>query len=184
LRNGFIPGVCNIGRQHGYLAPAIHPHILGQPQRVDFHGSFLSGMPPTPTPGSPTLPTLPSPNDHRLGTPDTQSVPRGRSISWLHWFASATALRQVARPPVRIRRDHPAFGNFYFQAFTDQSPFPLLDITTTATGPLCWRDSHPLAWQLASLRSFSTETGRPHDVWCTPIATELRTSPEVPIVPQ
>ena len=36
------------------------------------------------------LPTLP------------QSVPRGRSISWLHWFASATAC-QVARPPVRIR---------------------------------------------------------------------------------
>src|ERR1019366_1207985 len=34
------------------------------------------------------LPTLP------------QSVPRGRSISWLHWFASATA-----------------FGDFYFQAF-------------------------------------------------------------------
>ena len=32
------------------------------------------------------LPTLP------------QSVPRGRSISWLHWFASATAC-QVACPP-------------------------------------------------------------------------------------
>ena len=50
------------------------------------------------------LPTLP------------QSVPRGRSISWLHWFASATAC-QVARPPVRIRPDRPAFGDFYFQAF-------------------------------------------------------------------
>jgi hypothetical protein len=31
------------------------------------------------------------------------------------------------------------------------SPFPLQDITTTATGLLCWRDSHPLEWQLASL---------------------------------
>jgi hypothetical protein len=50
------------------------------------------------------LPTLP------------QSVPHGRSISWLHWFASATACR-VARPPVRIRLDRPAFGDFYFQAF-------------------------------------------------------------------
>src|SRR5208282_4204918 len=50
------------------------------------------------------LPTLP------------QSVPRGRSISWLHWFASATAC-QVARPPVRIRLERPAFGDFYFQAF-------------------------------------------------------------------
>jgi hypothetical protein len=50
------------------------------------------------------LPTLP------------QSVSRGRSISWLHWFASATAC-QVARPPIRIRLERPAFGDFYFQAF-------------------------------------------------------------------
>jgi hypothetical protein len=27
----------------------------------------------------------------------------------------------------------------------------LLDMTTTVTGLLCWRDSHPLEWQLASL---------------------------------
>src|SRR5712691_9343490 len=46
----------------------------------------------------------------------SQSVPRGGSISWLHWFASATAC-QVARPPVRIRLERPAFGDFYFQAF-------------------------------------------------------------------
>jgi len=34
-------------------------------------------------------------------------------------------------------------------------PSPLLDITTTATGLLCWRDSHPLEWQLASLHGHS-----------------------------
>jgi hypothetical protein len=34
---------------------------------------------------------------------------------------------------------------------TDRSPSPLPDISTTATGLLCWRDSHPLEWQLASL---------------------------------
>ena len=45
-----------------------------------------------------------------------QSVSRGRQISWLHWFASATAC-QVARPPVRIRLERPALGGFYFQAF-------------------------------------------------------------------
>jgi hypothetical protein len=51
------------------------------------------------------LPTLP------------QSVPRGRSISWLRWFASATAC-QVACPPVRIRLGtSPATEDFYFQAF-------------------------------------------------------------------
>ena len=36
-------------------------------------------------------------------------------------------------------------------SITGWSPFPLQDITTTATGLLCWRDSHPLEWQLASL---------------------------------
>ena len=34
---------------------------------------------------------------------------------------------------------------------TYRSPSTLLDITTTATELLCWRDSHPLEWQLASL---------------------------------
>jgi hypothetical protein len=34
---------------------------------------------------------------------------------------------------------------------TDRLPFPLLDITTTATGHLCWRGFHPLEWQLTSL---------------------------------
>jgi hypothetical protein len=58
------------------------------------------------------LPTLP------------QSVPRGRSISWLHWFASATAC-QVARPPVRIRLERPALGDFYFQAFNGSVSLPV-----------------------------------------------------------
>ena len=88
------------------------------------------------------LPTLP------------QSVPHGRSISWLHWFASATAC-QVARPPVRIRLDRQPSGTFTSRLSTDRSPSPLLDITTTATGLLCWRDSHPLEWQLASLHGQS-----------------------------
>src|ERR1700758_1998612 len=38
---------------------------------------------------------------------------------------------------------------------TDRSPSPLPDISTTATGLLCWRDSHPLEWQLASLHDQS-----------------------------
>src|SRR6202140_2017581 len=46
-----------------------------------------------------------------------------------------------ARPP----------GAFTSRLPTDRLPSPLLDMTTTATGLLCWRDSHPLEWQLASL---------------------------------
>ena len=74
------------------------------------------------------LPTLP------------QSVPRGRSISWLHWFASATAC-QVACPPCTdqtgILPQPP--GTFTSRLSTDRSSSPLLDITTTATGLLVWR---------------------------------------------
>ena len=53
-----------------------------------------------------------------------QSVPRGRSISWLHWFACATAC-QVARPPVRIRLERPALEDFYFQASNGSVALPV-----------------------------------------------------------
>jgi hypothetical protein len=42
-------------------------------------------------------------------------------------------------------------GTFTSRLSTHRSPSTLLDMTTTATGLLCWRDSHPLEWQLASL---------------------------------
>ena len=42
-------------------------------------------------------------------------------------------------------------GAFTSRLSTGRSPFPLLDITTTVTGLLCWRDFHPQEWQLASL---------------------------------
>src|SRR5277367_1556352 len=35
--------------------------------------------------------------------------------------------------------------------FVPEPRKPPLDITTTASGLLCWRDFHPLEWQLASL---------------------------------
>ena len=48
----------------------------------------------------------------------------GRLISWLHWFASATAC-QVARPPARIGLDPPALGDFYYQAFNGLVSLPV-----------------------------------------------------------
>jgi hypothetical protein len=89
---------------------------LGDPRVVPgFRCSFLPGMPSSPTPGSPTstcsrtsMPTWPSPSNHRLGTPDTPAIRSTRGlISWLHWFASATAC-QVARPPARIGLGRPS----------------------------------------------------------------------------
>ena len=78
-----------------------------------------------------------------------QSVSRGRQISWLHWFASATAC-QVARPPVRIRLDRPAFGDFYFQAFNGSVSLSVAGYNYNSGWiSFCWRDLHPLEWQLA-----------------------------------
>ena len=80
-----------------------------------------------------------------------QSVPRGLRISWLHWFASATAC-QVARPPVRIGLDRPAFGDFYFQAFNGSVTLSVAGYNYNSGWiSLCWRDLHPREWQLASL---------------------------------
>ena len=68
------------------------------------------------------LPTLP------------QSVPHGRSISWLHWFASATAC-QGCSPPCTDQTGTPQpSGTFTSRLSTDRSPSPSLDITTTVAG--------------------------------------------------
>ncbi len=86
-----------------------------------------------------------------------QSVPRGRSISWLHWFASATAC-QVACPPVRIRLERPAFGDFYFQAFNGSVSLPVAgyDYNSDWTPLLAGLSPAGMAASLAA-RSISTE---------------------------
>src|SRR5215210_7279648 len=48
-------------------------------------------------------------------------------------------------------------GAFTSRLPTGWSPFPSPDMTTTATGLLCWRDFHPQEWQLASLHQITTE---------------------------
>src|SRR3954463_3421052 len=97
-------------------------------------------------PSGSALPTLP------------QSVPRGTRFSRLHWFAFATAC-QVARPPGRIGPGFPGPpGTFTSRLPAGRSPFPPLDMTTKATGLLCWRDFHPQERQLASLHRTSAES--------------------------
>src|ERR1700731_709208 len=98
------------------------------------------------------MPTWPSPRSEQLGTPNpprnpfhTGQVFRGFPI---HAFATAC---QVARSLYGSDRHARPPGAFTSRLPTDRLPSPLLDITTTATGLLCWRDSHPLEWQLASL---------------------------------
>jgi hypothetical protein len=98
------------------------------------------------------LPTLP------------QSVPRGWSISWLHWFASATACR-VARPPARIRLDRPAFDDFYFQAFNGSVSLSVAGYNYNSdwTPLLAGLSPAGMAASLAA-RSISTKQGPPRHV--------------------
>src|SRR5215471_3698828 len=98
------------------------------------------------------MPTWPSPRSERLGTPNPPAIRFARGTSFgasrfTHLLRPAKLLAllygsdRCARPPRAFTSRLP----------TGQSSFPLLDMTTTATGLLCWRDSHPLEWQLASL---------------------------------
>ena len=119
---------------------------------------FLLSMPLSMTPGSSVIasPELRCRHGLRRDLSSSalpkipQSVSRGASLTRLHWFASATAC-QVARPLYGSDWNAQPPGAFTSRLSTDRSPSPLLDITTTATGLLCWRDLHPLEWQLASL---------------------------------
>src|SRR4029077_13583300 len=77
-----------------------------------------------------------------------QSVSRGARISGLPGSHVCYGL-SVCSPPLhgsdRSSRPERAFTS---RLPTGRSPFRLLDITTTVTGLLCWRDFHPLEWQL------------------------------------
>src|SRR5258708_12800667 len=98
------------------------------------------------------MPTWPSPNDHRLGTPD---IPAIRSTRGSHFVASLVRFRcglPGCLPPCTDRTGTPQpSGTFTSRLSTDRSPSPSLDMTTTVTGLLCWRASHPPEWHLASL---------------------------------
>ena len=65
-------------------------------------------------------------------------------------YPDVMAPRLVHKPPT---------GAFTSRFSTGRSPFPSLDITTTVSGLLCWRDSHPLEWQLASLHDLPGSCG-------------------------
>src|SRR5205809_1222393 len=120
---------------------------------------FLLGMPLSMTPGSSIIasPELRCRRRLRRDLSGSalpilpQSVSRGPRISRLPDSRICYGLPSCS-PPLygsdRYTRPPRAFTS---RLPTDRSPSPLPDISTTATGLLCWRDSHPLEWQLASL---------------------------------
>src|SRR5580700_5233000 len=121
---------------------------LGDPRVVpSFHCTFLPGMPSSPTTGSPTsiFPELrcrhwPSPNDHRLGTPNTPAIRSTRAVDFVASLVRFRYSLPGCLPPCTdltgILPQPP--GTFTSRLSTDRSSSPLLDITTTATGLLVW----------------------------------------------
>src|SRR5262247_1535984 len=86
-----------------------------------------------------------------LGTPNSPAIRFTRGTVF-----AATLVRNCyglsgCWPPCTDLTSLLANGAFTSRLSTGRSPFPSLDITTTVSGLLCWRDSHPLEWQLASL---------------------------------
>jgi hypothetical protein len=80
------------GRIEARIGLRMMPTFPRSPLSVgsNFHCTFLPGMPSSPTPGSPTsicsrtsMPTWPSPFDHRLGTPDTPAIRSARASDFV-----------------------------------------------------------------------------------------------------
>jgi hypothetical protein len=121
-------------------------------------------MPPSLTPGSSvivwsrtSMPTSPSPSSEQLGTPNPPAIrfTRGTSFGASRFTHLLRPVRLLALLYGSDRYARPPRA-FTSRLSTARSPSPLLDMTTTATGLLCWRDSHPLEWQLASLHQNRT----------------------------
>src|SRR6516225_10238788 len=90
------------------------------------------------------MPTSPSPRSEQLGTPKPPAIRSTRvkyfgASRFTHLLRPAKLLAPLygsdryARPP----------GAFTSRLPTDWLPSPLLDMTTTATGLLCWRGLSP-----------------------------------------
>src|ERR1700730_3729237 len=107
--------------------------------------------------------TRPSPRVDRLGTPKTPAIRFTRAMTFVaSWFTHLLRSASLLAPCTDLT-GYPASGAFTSGLSAGWSPFPLQDITTTATGLLCWRDSHPLEWQLASLHLLLHRSGlSPH----------------------
>src|SRR5712691_5738554 len=107
------------------------------------------------------MPTWPSPRSDRLGTPNSPAIRFARgSYFGASWFTHLLRPVRLLAPLYGSDWNAQPPGAFTSRLSTGQSPSPLLDMTTTATGLLCWRDSHPLEWQLASLHDHGDRIGR------------------------
>ena len=120
----------------------------GDPRVVPgFRYPFCPGIPSSPTPGSSiivsssaAMSTRPSPRVDRLGTPKTPAIRFARAMTFVaSWFAHLLRSASLLAPCTDLT-GCPASGAFTSRLPAGWSPFPLQDITTTATGLLVWGD--------------------------------------------
>ena len=142
---------------------------LGDPREVPgFRCTFLPGMPSPETPRSSTSSVPDSDVDIGLRQAWTgsalpislQSVSRRVNVFGASTVRTFVTACQFARPPARIRPVSQPSGTFTTRLATGRSPFPLLVITTTATGLLCWWGLAPtgMAASLAAPEPLSSQT--------------------------
>src|SRR4051812_10557372 len=94
----------------------------------------------------------PSPRSERLGTPKTPAIRFTRDLVFEASLVRACYGLSGCSPPWTDLTEFPQPPGFFTPRLPrGRSPAPPLDMTTTATGLLCWRDFHPQEWQLASL---------------------------------
>src|SRR4051795_4867784 len=107
------------------------------------------------------MPTRPSPRSERLGTPNTPAIRFTRGPSFEASLVRICYGLSGCSPPWTDLTEFPQPpGAFTSRLPAGWSPVPPLDMTTTATGLLCWRDFHPQEWQLASLHQTRTCEGQ------------------------
>jgi hypothetical protein len=104
--------------------------------------------------------TWPSLWSKKLGTPNDPAIRFTRGTDFVATMVrNCYGLSGCSPPWTDLTVNHFGHRGLLLPGFRQvRSPLPPLDITTTVTGLLCWRDSHPLEWQLASLHW----TGRAH----------------------
>ncbi len=108
-----------------------------------FRYPFCPGIPSSPTPGSSiivsssaAMSTRPLPRVDRLGTPKTPAIRFTRAMTFVaSWFTHLLRSASLLAPCTDLT-GCPASGAFTSGLPAGWSPFPLQDITTTATGLL------------------------------------------------
>jgi len=143
---------------------------LGDPRLVPgFHCTFRPDMPSSSTPGSPTpvssragasTSAFTATSSARHSRYSRNPFHAGGEMSGFLRFTHCYGLSVCSPPCTDLTGSLQPTGTFTSGLSTGRSPFPPPDITTTATGLLCWWDLRPLERQLASLHDVTTPT--PH----------------------